>query len=107
LHIIEAHAYLILFIAGLLSAFLVLYLTATYVWPFLLGMMLAYLLLPLVGFLDRIIPFHSWKRGRRPVIVIIIFLMILGLIALLTFLVVSAIVAASSRLFAESPGYHH
>ena len=102
-HIIETHGYLILFITGLILAFVLLYLTSTYLWPFLLGLALAYLLLPLIKLLDRILPFHQWHRGRRSAIVILIFFLIVGLIILLTFLAVSAIVAASSNLFADSP----
>jgi len=101
-HVWKTHSYIILFIVGMLAAFIALYFTASYVWPFLLGLVLAYMLLPVVKLIDRVLPFKTWQKGRRTLVIILLFLIILGLIILLTFLSVTALVATSSTLFSGS-----
>ncbi|MCL2679771.1 MAG: AI-2E family transporter [Dehalococcoidia bacterium] len=75
-----------------------------YVWrntllPFLLGVLLAYLLSPLVNFLVRVLPWRQrWPRARRSFVVLLLMFLVLCLVASFIFFFVSALVQTFSDM---------
>ena len=75
-----------------------------FILPFAIGLAFAYLLRPVVRWLERHIPpRHKWPRFRRVAAVILSFLMLLILIGGFIYLVASAVVNAAVELVDSAP----
>jgi len=84
---------------------MVLYLLRTAIFPFVLGLVLAYLLLPVISWLERRLPRPGrWPEFKRVFSIIIVFLVLLSLIAVFSYFIVTAVINAS-LLLAESAPY--
>ena len=82
----------------------VLYWLRMFILPFAIGLAFAYLLRPVVRWLERHIPpRHKWPRFRRVAAVILSFLMLLILIGGFIYLVASAVVNAAVELVDSAP----
>lgn len=74
--------------------------------PFLIGILLAYLLMPLVKWLEKVLPPRGRvPRTRRILAVVIVFLVTLTLLALFIVYIGSALGAASSVLVGKAPEF--
>ncbi len=74
--------------------------------PFVLGLVLAYLLMPVISWVERKLPRQGkWQQAKRVSLIILIFIVILGLAAFLSFYVVSAVVNAFLILIQNAPQY--
>ncbi len=74
--------------------------------PFIIGLVLAYLMLPGIYWLEkRLPPRHKWPRFKRIVSILIVFLVTLGVLALLTSFIVITVFQAFSDLFARAPDF--
>jgi predicted PurR-regulated permease PerM len=72
--------------------------------PFLIGILLAYLLMPLVKWLEHVLPpRRKAAKARRIVSIIIVFILFTALMVLFTVYVGSALGQASSALLAKAP----
>jgi predicted PurR-regulated permease PerM len=82
----------------------VLYRMRLFVTPFAAGLVLAYLLMPLVNWLEkRLPPRHHWAGFRRVAAILISFLLVLAIIGGFIYIVVSAVISASSNLVTSAP----
>ena len=103
--ILRKHWRLVALVLGIIIVFMVLYLLRTAIFPFVLGLVLAYLLLPVVSWLERRLPRPGrWPEFKRVFSIIIVFLVLLSLIAVFSYFIVTAVINAS-LLLAESAPY--
>ncbi len=74
--------------------------------PFLVGILLAYLLMPLVKLLERVLPFRGrMQKAKRIISVVIVFIAALAVLVLFTIYVGAALVAASQVLINRAPEF--
>jgi predicted PurR-regulated permease PerM len=67
--------------------------------PFMVGLLLAYLLIPIVKWIEKLLPFRNkWAEARRVTTILLVFIIFLGVIAFLLFLAVMAIIHSSADL---------
>lgn len=95
---------LFLFIIGLIVLCAIVYALREPLLPFFVGFIIAYLLLPIVDWIDKRLPFK--KKGheaQRIIVVLVTFLIILLLICLIAFLVLSSFGGSFSLLIANAP----
>jgi predicted PurR-regulated permease PerM len=89
---------------GILLFIWVLYLMRLFVLPFGVGLVLAYLLMPLVSWLEkRLPPRDRWPRFRRVIAILISFLLVLAVIGGFVYAVVSAVLNAATVLVESAP----
>ncbi|MFC1942369.1 AI-2E family transporter [Chloroflexota bacterium] len=82
----------------------VLYLLRNVILPFGIGLVLAYLLMPVVSWLERKLPPRGkWPGLKRSVSVLIAFLLLICIIGGLAYFVVTAVIDASIILFESTP----
>ena len=104
-NILSKHWRLVALVLGIIIVFVVLYLLRTAIFPFVLGLVLAYLLLPVISWLERRLPRPGrWPEFKRVFSIIIVFLVLLSLIAVFSYFIVTAVINAS-LLLAESAPY--
>jgi len=74
--------------------------------PFIVGLILAYLLYPLIAWLEKKMPVQSkWLSARRASIITAIFIVILIIIGLLIFYIFTGVVSSFSVLLKNAPSY--
>ncbi len=89
---------------GVIVALWVLYLLRTVLLPFAVGLVLAYLLMPFVCWLEeRLPPREKWPNFRRVISVLIAFLLLICIIGGITYFIVSAVIDASVILLQNAP----
>lgn len=95
---------LFLFLIGLIIFGALIYALREPLLPFFIGFVIAYLLLPVVDWIDKRLPFQ--KRGheiQRIIIILVTFLIILALIGLIIFLIASSFIGSFSTLINNAP----
>ncbi|MFC1904291.1 AI-2E family transporter [Chloroflexota bacterium] len=91
---------------GIIVAFWILYALRTAVIPFISGLVLAYLLLPIILWLEkRLPPQDKWRQAKRVSLIILFFIIMLGLVSLFAFYIVTAVVDAFLILINNAPQY--
>jgi predicted PurR-regulated permease PerM len=104
--VLRSHWRLISFILALIVAFVILYVLRSVVFPFVVGLLLAYLIMPLITWLERRLPGRDkWQQGKRITLIILIFLVLLGLIGFFAFYIVSSVLDASMSIIQNAPQY--
>jgi predicted PurR-regulated permease PerM len=74
--------------------------------PFLFGLVLAYLLLPLIKWSEIKLPYPGrWPQAKRIILILLIFVIILGLFGLFAFFIVTALIESFSVLLVNAPQY--
>ncbi len=102
-HIFERHWRLILFGIVVVIALWIFYVLRSILFPFLLGMLLAYILLPLVSWIERRLPRHErWPRFSRSFAIIVIYLVFIVIAGLFFFYLLTTILTALNNLIANS-----
>ncbi|MCX6008769.1 MAG: AI-2E family transporter [Chloroflexi bacterium] len=97
---------LILFVLGIIITFWLLYVFRSVLLPFICGLVLAYLLHPLVSWLERKLPGQGrWLSARRASLIALIFIIILALVGILAFYIVTGVVSSFSILIKNAPQY--
>jgi len=100
------HWRLVVLILGIIAFFLVLYLLRTAILPFVLGLVLAYLFVPVVNWLEVKLPRPSkWMAFKRVLAIIIVFLLLLVLAAVFSYFIITAVIDASVQLATSAPYY--
>ncbi|MFQ5996531.1 MAG: AI-2E family transporter [Dehalococcoidales bacterium] len=102
--ILRKHWRLVALILGTIIVFVVLYLLRIAIFPFVLGWVLAYLLLPVVTWLEKRLPVpEKWLGFKRISSIVIVFLILLVLIAVFSYFIVTAVIDASLTLAESTP----
>lgn len=97
---------LLVFTAAVLLVFWIAYLLRSILFPFMLGLLVAYLLRPVVGWVEERVPTgRRFVEAKRGIIVALADLLLLFLFALLVFFLISMIVRSFSLLFDQGPEY--
>jgi predicted PurR-regulated permease PerM len=92
------------FLIGLVIVCALLYLLREPLLPFFIGVVIAYLLMPVVDWIDKYLPFKGkGNEIQRIIIIIIVFLIVLVLIAAIVYLVLSSILHSFSALLTNAP----
>ncbi|MFQ6122401.1 MAG: AI-2E family transporter [Dehalococcoidales bacterium] len=102
--ILRKHWRLVSLVLGIIIVFWILYLLRTAIFPFVLGLVLAYLLLPVISWLERKLPRQgSWLQFKRVFSILIVFIVLLALIAAFSYFIVTAVIDASLTLAESAP----
>ncbi|MCJ7655675.1 MAG: AI-2E family transporter [Dehalococcoidia bacterium] len=97
---------LIVFVSGIIIAFWLVYILRSVLLPFICGLVLAYLLYPIVSWLERKLPGKSrWLSARRASLVAGLFIIILVVVGILAFYIVTGVVSSFSILIKNAPQY--
>jgi len=104
--VFRRHWRLILIIVGFIIILWLLYALRTAILPFVIGLVLAYLLLPVIRWAEQKLPRQGkLQRTKRVCLIILIFIVIFGLIGLMAFYIVAAVIEAFSMLVQNAPLY--
>ncbi len=105
-NIVKRNWRLISLILGIVVVFVLLYIFRNVLLPFMLGLVLAYLVLPVIRWIEGRLPRQDkWRQVKRVSLILLILLIILALVALLVFYLVTAVVEASAALLQNAPQY--
>ena len=98
------HWRLVALILGIILFLWILYLLRIVVLPFAVGLILAYLMMPIIWWLEKKLPpRHKWPGFRRIIAVLITFLLLLAILGAFGYVVVTAVVDATVRLIENAP----
>jgi predicted PurR-regulated permease PerM len=91
-------------VAGIIVFIWVIYLMRLFVLPFAIGLVLAYLLKPLVAWLEkRLPPRRKWPKFRRVIAILISFLLVIAIIGVFAYIIITAVIQASVSLVESAP----
>jgi len=97
---------LIAFVVGLIRIFWLVYILRGVLLPFICGLVLAYLLHPIVSWLERKLPGKSrWLSARRGSFIAGLFIIMLVVVGILAFYIVTGVVSSFSILVKNAPQY--
>ena len=97
---------LIFFIIGLVIVFGLLYALRSAIFPFVIGLVIAYLLLPLILWLESKLPFKGrGTKSKRVFVILLAFVVVLALIGLFGFYMFTAVADSFSTLLTNAPEY--
>lgn len=86
---------LIFFILGIIIVCWLFYALRTAILPFVLGLVFAYLLLPLITWVEKRLPRQGkWLQTKRVSLILLTYIIILGLVGFFSYFIVTAIVKA-------------
>jgi predicted PurR-regulated permease PerM len=97
---------LIFFFLGIVVTLLLLGIFWSVLLPFVCGLVLAYLLYPIISWLEKKLPVHGrWSSARRTSLIAIIFIILLVVVGLFTFYIITGVVGSFSILLKNAPQY--
>jgi len=97
---------LIAFVVGLIIVFWLAYILRSVLLPFICGLVLAYLLYPIVSWLERKLPVKSkWLAARRASLIAGLFVVILVVVGVLAFYIATGVASSFSVLVKNAPRY--
>jgi predicted PurR-regulated permease PerM len=97
---------LLVFILGVVITFSLLYIFWRVLLPFVVGLVLAYLLYPLIAWLEKKMPVQGrWLPARRASLITLVFIVILVVVGLLAFYIFTGVVSSFSVLLKNAPQY--
>ena len=100
------HWRLISFILGIIIVFWLLYALRSAIIPFVLGLVFAYLFLPVISWVEKKLPRQGrWVQTKRVSLIILTFIIILGLVGLFSYFIVVAVIDAFAVLVENAPQY--
>jgi len=106
-HIWERHSHLLVLTAVLIAGFFVLYALRTVLLPFFLGFLMAYLLMPLISWIEKRLPHQGrWLEAKRTSIILLFYLVILAVIGVITFVLFGVVSNAFATLVENAPQYY-
>ncbi len=95
---------LVVLVPGIIVVLWVLYLLRTVMLPFATGLVLAYLFMPVVSWLERMLPRRwKWTGFKRVFSILLIFIVLLGLVGVFSYFIVTAVVDAAQILLGNAP----
>ncbi len=103
---LQRHSGIIVLTIALVLTFLLLWWLRNIALPFFIGLILAYLLLPVTTWVERKLPKPGkWSSAKRISIIILVFIIIIGIIGSIGFYAVSAAIDAFSEIVENAPEY--
>ncbi len=105
-HIVWRHGGIIVLTIVLVLTFLLLWWLRNIALPFFIGLVLAYLLLPVTTWIERKLPKPGkWSTAKRIAVIILVFILILGIIGSIGFYAVTAAINAFADIVDNAPEY--
>lgn len=105
-HTLTRHWRLLFLLLATALAFWILFSLRGTIFAFVLGVVIAYLLMPVVRWLERRLPGQGrWRGAKRTWLIILVFLVILGLLGFLSYYIITAIIDAFTVLFQNASDY--
>ena len=103
-NILTKHWRLVSLLLGIIVVLWVLYLLRTVLLPFALGLVLAYLMIPFVSWLERNLPRRGrWSGFKRVFAILVAFLILVSLVGGFAYFIVTAVIDASVILLESAP----
>ncbi|MBI2832582.1 MAG: AI-2E family transporter [Chloroflexi bacterium] len=103
---LKKHRHLTTVMAGVAAVFILLYFLRTVILPFVLGMVLAYLVLPLISWAERKLPYPDrWVYGKRVCLIVLIFIIVFGLLGIFSYYLFGAVINAFVTLVEHAPSF--
>ena len=97
---------LIFFVLGITVVFVLLGVFWDVLLPFICGLVLAYLMYPIIAWLERKLPVQGkWSSARRTSLIAIIFILLLVVIGLFTFYMITGVISSFAILVKNAPQY--
>ncbi len=97
---------MIFFVLGIVVTFLLLGVFWSVLLPFVCGLVLAYLLHPIISWLEKKLPVHGrWSSARRTSLIALIFIILLVVVGLFTLYIITGVVGSFSILVKNAPQY--
>ncbi len=104
--VLRKHWRLISFVLAIIVISWILYALRSVILPFAIGLVLAYLFLPLIRWAEQKLPRQGkLLRTKRISLIILLFILMLAMIGLLAFFIVTAVIHASSVLLNNASRY--
>lgn len=98
------HWRMVVLVLGIILFFWFLYLLRTVILPFALGLVLAYLLVPIINWLEVKFPRPGkWQGFKRVLSILIVFVILLALLAVFSYVIATAVIDASLNLASGAP----
>jgi predicted PurR-regulated permease PerM len=95
-----------LFILSIVVAFWLLYALRSVLLPFFCGLVLAYLLLPIISWLEKKLPGQGkWLSTKRVSLIVFIFVVILAFVGLVAFSIITGVGSSFSAMLENAPQY--
>ena len=105
-NILSKHWRLVVLVLGIIVGLWVLYLIRLAILPFVFGIVLAYLLMPAVSWLEKKLPRQgNWRGFKRTASILTIFIVLLLLLAAFSYIIVTAVLDASVVLLESTPHF--
>ena len=103
-NVFKKNKVLFFFLIGLVIVCALIYALREPLLPFLIGIVIAYLLLPVVNWIDRKLPFkEKGHDAQRVAIILVTFLVLLALLGLIAFLMLSSLSGSFAKFLANAP----
>ncbi|MEJ2739519.1 MAG: AI-2E family transporter [Dehalococcoidia bacterium] len=97
---------LIFFLIGLVIIFFILYALRSAIFPFLLGLVVVYLVHPLIVLVENKLPFKDrYGKPKRIILILLFFIIVVAFIGLFTFYLISEISDSFVHLFENTSTY--
>ncbi len=104
--VFKRHRGLILFVLGIIALFFIFYALRSALIPFALGLVLAYILLPIMTWAENKLPRPGkWRQTKRVSIIVFTFIIITAVVVVFAFYFVSAVISAFTMLLGNAPDY--
>ena len=104
--VFKEHWRLITIAVGIIAVFFILYPVRSTVFPFAIGVILAYLLLPIISWAEKKLPKPGkWQQTKRISLIILAFIIILALVGFMSFYIISSVFDAFSILINNAQAY--
>jgi predicted PurR-regulated permease PerM len=104
--VFRRHWRLIVLIVSIIIVFSLLYALRSAILPFIIGLVLAYLLLPIISWAEQKLPRQDkWQQTKRVSLIILIFIVILGLFGFFSFYIATAVIDAFGVMAQHAPQY--
>jgi len=104
--VFRRHWRLISFILGIIIIFWLLYALRSAILPFVLGLAFAYLLMPVISWVEKRLPRQGkWLQTKRVSLIILTFIIILGVVGFFSYFIVTAVINAFLVLVENAPQY--
>jgi len=104
--VFKRHWRLISFILCLIIVFWLLYALRSAIIPFVLGLVFAYLILPVILWIEKKLPRQDkWRQTKRICLIILTFIVFLGLVGLFSYFIATAVIDAFRVIVSNAPQY--
>lgn len=105
-HIFQKYSGIVILTLSLVLIFFLLYMLRNIILPFLIGLVLAYLLFPLVSWLERRFPKpRKWPSAKRILAIILVFIAVVTVMGTAGFYIITTMIDSFASIVDDAPEY--